>query len=117
MRLKSEIWIAAYLRQCSVAGIFAVIARRGDPSAGAIFIKLLADGARTRLFVPAPQVLSESGERKWIAARKGAWIEESEADAIIGREAEFDSDLWVVAIEDREGRHLLADHLVEGEGV
>jgi hypothetical protein len=117
MRLKSQIWVSAYLRQCSAAGIFAVVARRGDPSAGAIFIKLLAEGERTRLFVPAPQMLSENGERKWMAARGGDWLAEAEADAIIEREAEFDSDLWVVAVEDREGRHLLADHLVEGEGI
>lgn len=115
MRLKSQIWVSAYLRLCSAAGIFAVVARRGDPSAGAIFIKVLADGERTQLFVPAPQTLSETGERKWMAARDGAWLDEKEADAIIDREAEFDSDLWVVAVEDREGRHLLAGHLVEGE--
>jgi len=115
MRLKSEIWVAAYLRQCASHGIFAVVARRGDPSAGAIFIKLVAAGERTHLFVPAPQMLTGDGERKWIPARDGAWLAEGDADALIAREAEFDSDLWVLAVEDRDGRHLLADHLVRGE--
>ena len=62
-----------------------------------------------------PVAHTGDGERKWIPARDGAWLAEGDADALIAREAEFDSDLWVLAVEDRDGRHLLADHLVRGE--
>ena len=40
LRLKSEIWVKAYLRRCAVAGIDAVLLRRGDVDAGAIYIKV-----------------------------------------------------------------------------
>ncbi|MGA9817318.1 MAG: DUF1491 family protein, partial [Pseudolabrys sp.] len=29
MRLKSGIWVAAYLRRCNVEGVFAAVRRRG----------------------------------------------------------------------------------------
>jgi hypothetical protein len=40
MRLKSGIWVAAYIRRCHLEGAFAAIRRRGAEEAGAIFIKL-----------------------------------------------------------------------------
>ena len=40
MRLKSGIWVSAYVRRCYVEGVFAVIRRRGADEAGAIFIKV-----------------------------------------------------------------------------
>ena len=40
MRLKSGIWVAAYLRRCAVEGVFAAVRRRGAEEAGGIFIKI-----------------------------------------------------------------------------
>ena len=40
MRLKSAIWVAAYIRRCYGEGAFAAVRRRGAEDAGAIFIKL-----------------------------------------------------------------------------
>ena len=47
MRLKSAIWVAAYVRRCNVEGVFAAVRRRGAEEAGAIFIKIARlDGTR-----------------------------------------------------------------------
>ena len=55
MRLKSGIWVAAYLRRCNIEGAAAVVRRRGANEAGAIFIKInKLDGAAV-LYGPAPQ--------------------------------------------------------------
>ena len=55
MRLKSGIWVAAYVRRCNVEGVFAAVRRRGADEAGAIFIKInRLDGTAT-LYGPAPQ--------------------------------------------------------------
>ena len=40
MRLKSAIWVAAYVRRCYIEGAPAVVRRRGAEEAGAIFVKI-----------------------------------------------------------------------------
>jgi hypothetical protein len=99
LRLKSSIWVAAYVRRCSSAGAFAAISRRGDESAGAIFVECLhRDG--TDLYGPR---FREDGGRAFEKLMENATnLEVAER---IEREARFDSDLWLVTVEDREGRH------------
>ena len=47
MRLKTSIWVAAYLRRCQAAGVFGAVRRRGAEEAGAVFVKVaLLDAAR-----------------------------------------------------------------------
>ena len=36
---------------------------------------------------------------------------ETEADAYLARQIEFDPDIWIVSVEDRQGRHFLEDWL------
>ena len=36
MRLKSSIWVAAYLRRCQTEGIFGAVRKRGAEEAGAV---------------------------------------------------------------------------------
>ena len=55
MRIKSNIWVAAYLRRCQTENIFGVVRRRGAEEAGAIFIKLALLDGNAVLFTPAPQ--------------------------------------------------------------
>jgi hypothetical protein len=112
MRLKSEIWVKAYLRRCHSSGLAAVLVRRGDVDAGAIYIKVShLDGTAT-LYGPAPAGLAGAQEeRRWQACLKPDAAPESDADAYLARQADFDPDIWIVAVEDRLGRHLLDDWL------
>ena len=114
MRLKSEIWVKAYLRRCASKGAFAVVMRHGDDDAGAIFIKVVRAGAHAAVFAPAPAGLDDADfDRRWVAALGGNFVPEREAEAALAREIGFDSDLWIVEVEDRAGRHFLGDDLVE----
>ena len=62
MRLKSGIWVAAYVRRCNVEGLFAAVRRRGAEEAGAIFIKInRLDGTGT-LFGPASQTAFDDAQ-------------------------------------------------------
>ena len=36
---------------------------------------------------------------------------ETEADAYLERQIDFDPDIWIVSVEDRQGRHFLEDWL------
>ena len=58
MRLRSDIWVAAYLRRCGVEGASAVLRRRGAAEAGAIFVKVDHLDGRATLYEPAPQSLA-----------------------------------------------------------
>ena len=57
MRLKSGIWVAAYLRRCNVEGVFAAVRRRGAEEAGAIFIKINRLDGTGVLYGPAAQAV------------------------------------------------------------
>lgn len=107
MRLRSDIWIAAYLRRCDVEGVTAVLRRRGAAEAGAIFVKVdRLDGA-CALFGPAPQSEVDHDARLFARMHKEEWVDPATAEARLAREIGFDSDLWIVEVEDRMGRNFL----------
>ncbi|MFN3960789.1 MAG: DUF1491 family protein [Parvularculaceae bacterium] len=99
-RLKTEIRVAAQLRRAAAAGAFATIARKGDSDAGALAVKIYLGARRARLFVEGRD---EKGELVW-REPLGGEAEESAVDAFLEKEIRFDRDLWIVEIEDREGR-------------
>jgi hypothetical protein len=107
-RLTSEFWVAAYLRRVMGEGAFAALRKRGAAEAGAIFVKLdLLDG-RARLYGPAPQTLAaDDGGRRFARLHKDDAIAPFDAEERLAKEARFDSDLWIVEIEDRAGRSFL----------
>ncbi|HEY4924043.1 MAG TPA: DUF1491 family protein [Roseiarcus sp.] len=109
MRLRADIWVSAYLRRCAVEGAVATLRRRGAAEAGAIFVKVDRLDGSAALFGPAPQSeLSERGvERMWSRAHKDEWVDEAEVEKRLMREINFDPDLWIVEVEDRQGRHWL----------
>lgn len=100
-RLRSDFWVSAYLRRCNGAGAPAVLRRRGSPEAGAIHVVLdRLDGVQV-LYGPAPQMLlDDSGERLFVEIARGDALAVS---ARLDRELRFDSDLWIVDVEARDG--------------
>jgi hypothetical protein len=115
MRLRAEFWVKGYLRRCAVEGASAVVVRHGDDDAGAIFIKIDRLDGTCLLFGPAPAGLDGAeSDRRWISLLSPRDAATEKADAILEREAKFDSDLWLIEVEDRKGRHFLDDSIVTG---
>ena len=113
MRLKSEIWVKAYLRVAAAGGCPGVVARHGDDEAGAIFIKVSRLDGTALLFGPAPAGFDGvDQERKWIPWHRSATAPEAEVDAVMEREAKYDSDLWLIEIESPRGTHFLDSWLL-----
>jgi hypothetical protein len=114
MRVRADIWVAAYLRRCAVEGAAAVLRRRGAAEAGAIFIIVDRLDGRAALYAPAPQseLATHGVERLWSRAHKEEWIEPAAVEKRLAREIAFDPDIWIVEVEDREGRNWL--DLAEG---
>lgn len=110
MRLKSAVWVAAYLRRCQVENVPAVLRRRGAAEAGAIFIKICRLDGRADLYGPAPQSAFEEAhpaERAFSRLTKIESCAEADAEAMLARELKFDPDIWIVEAEDVQGRHFL----------
>ena len=117
MRLKAEIWIQAYLRAARAGGAYATVVRHGDDDAGAIFIKIRRLDGTADLYVPAPTGLGDSeraAERVWVKGLS-AGSNDADVDQQLAKEVRFDSDAWVVEVEDRQGRHFLDDWLARGD--
>ncbi len=114
MRLKTGIWVAAYLRRCQVEGLAAVLRRRGAEEAGAIFIKVSRLDGTADLYGPAPQSAFDEArpsERVFSPSLAALPAPEADTESYLTRQLRFDPDLWIVEVEDRAGRHFL-DHIV-----
>jgi hypothetical protein len=110
MRLKSAIWVAAYIRRCHIEGAFAAVRRRGAEEAGAIFVKLNRLDGTAELFGPAPQSVFDDArpaDRLFIRCLGELPAAEAKVEERLAREMRFDPDVWIVEIEDRAGRHFL----------
>jgi hypothetical protein len=109
MRLKSSIWVAAYLRRCQNEGVFGAVRRRGAEEAGAVFIKLALLDGNAMLYAPAPQTAYDDSrpiERVFAASPPQPVLEQA-VEERLAKEIRFDPDVWIVEIEDRAGRHFL----------
>jgi hypothetical protein len=99
-RLKSEIWVSAYLRRCAGEGANGYVVRKGDDTSGSVLVRInLLDG-RSRVFVAT---YAGNGERVWLSALNTNPASDADAEAYITRAVARDGDLWVIEIEDRAG--------------
>jgi hypothetical protein len=115
MRVKSHIWVSAYLRRLNASFVPAALIRRGDADAGAIYIKVAALDGTCQVFAPLSaefaksvsngQILLEDG-RAWQPAYPSS-AAEADADAYLARHASRDPDIWILEIEAPDGRHLI----------
>lgn len=101
MRLISDFWVAAVLRDVRAQSGFAYLARQGAAAAGAIFIKVYRKTGGAELYGPAPQIFYDGGphadERRFIAVLP--YADEARLDEKLQRELDFDPDIWIVEIE------------------
>jgi hypothetical protein len=110
MRLKSALWVAAYLRRCHVEGVFAAVRRRGAEEAGAVFVRVSRLDGTSDLFGPAPQSAFDAAEgmgRAFAPSLAAQTAPDADVEAYLTRQIKFDPDVWVVEIEDRAGRSFL----------
>lgn len=103
-RLTSDIWVAAYLTRLRLSDIPAFVTRKGDATAGTVLVKLNTLDGQAQAFQRSFDLMT--GERAWVTLAEGS---EQDVDASLTKQAEFDPDLWIIEVEDRQGRHLLDD--------
>lgn len=102
MKLTAEIWVSAYLTRLRLIEVPAFVVQRGDATAGAVLVKLNTLDGQARCYQRSFDLMT--GDRKWMVLAEGA---EADVDASVAKQRSFDPDLWVIEVEDRQGRHLL----------
>jgi hypothetical protein len=110
LQLTTDVWVAALIRRAELGGAFATVAMKGDARAGAVLVK--ASNRRSGVVRLYAEATRGDGERVWMQPRPGET--EAELDAYATRARRIDPDLWLVEVEDGEGRHFLTE-AVEGE--
>lgn len=101
-RLTARFWVDAYLARLRLQDIPAFVVAHGDDTAGAILVKLNTLDGQASAYMREFDLMSDT--RHWAVLAEGG---EDAVDAAIARQRRFDPDLWVVEVEDRQGRHLL----------
>jgi hypothetical protein len=109
MRLKSAIWVAAYLRRCQTAGVFGAVRRRGAEEAGAVFVKVATLDGNATLYVPAPQTVYDDSRPvdRYFVPVSAEPLPEQKVEDRLAKEIRFDPDAWIVETEDKAGRQFL----------
>ncbi|MEM7489624.1 MAG: DUF1491 family protein [Pseudomonadota bacterium] len=103
-RLTAAFWVAAYRKRLELHDIPCFVTAHGDDTAGAVLVKLNTLDGRASVHQRGFDLTT--GDRVWTVLAEG---DERDCDAAIARQRGFDPDLWVLEVEDRQGRHLLGE--------
>lgn len=101
--IPAHLWVSALLRRATSAGAFATIVHRGDEERGDVLVKVTRARGEARLYAPA---FNPDGPAMF---ERLAGEDEQAVDEAIRKRLGRDRDLWVVEIEDRDGRHFLTE--------
>ena len=101
-KLTARFWVDAYLARLRIFDIPAFVVAHGDDTGGAVLVKLATLDGQAVLFQRSCDLMT--GDRRWVELSSGA---ERDVDEAVTRQRGFDPDLWVIEVEDRQGRHLL----------
>lgn len=100
-RLTSEFWIQAYLTRLRGANIPAFVTARGDATAGAVLVKINTLDGQAQAF---QRSYDETGTRIWITLSEGT---DADVESALSKQRNFDPDIWIIEVEDKQGRSLL----------
>jgi len=97
MRVTTDFFAAALLRQLRGVGAFAYLVRRGAHEAGSLFILHHRHDGGVDLYGPAPQSLyhDENMADQRLFIRLACGENSHEAQARLEKELDFDPDLWI----------------------
>ena len=106
--VKTEIWVKAHLALCFSKGLTVVIANKGAPEAGAVYVQITMSNQEARVLAPAPgPAFDELGNRTWSLPLGKEPVTPQQAQEYFNRQRSFDRDIWILDIDDRAGTGLL----------
>lgn len=110
-RLPARLWIDALIRRAQLAGSSAFVTQHGDDDRGDVLLKVARLDGTAAAYVPSTSL---EGERVFLNLLiQGVGPDEASVDEYVRRAKSRDSDLWIIEIEDREGRTFLTEPVEE----
>lgn len=103
-RLRSKIWVQAYLKRLEIQNIAAYVTAHGDDHSGAILIKVIKMDGSAQLYQKTFDL--QSNKNAWVRISEGL---DKEIDSLLEKQKIYDPDLWVVEIESASGQNYLDD--------
>jgi hypothetical protein len=101
-RIPTDLWVGAQVRNCATRNIPVYISRRGAPAAGTVMVKIVLRDKTCRLLNQSRDL---DGNLGWMDVFDGAMVDEKKADEYIHRTTARDPDLWVIEVEEAEGKN------------
>ena len=104
-QLRTDIWCGAFVRRHNDAGQMCVVARKGDPVAGQVWVEVDHLNGEHSLYVPAPTMMRSQSLDGRAYERRYDRVDAQKVKDRVEREAEFDPDFWLIVLESRSGEH------------
>ncbi|MEE2920834.1 MAG: DUF1491 family protein [Pseudomonadota bacterium] len=106
-RLPTKVWVDALVRRAQVAGAAAFVLQSGDEERGDVLVKVARLDGTAAVYTPT---MNLDGDRIFLdLIVQGIGPDEAGVDAYVRKARDRDRDLWVIEIEDRDGRHFLTE--------
>lgn len=99
LRLRSDLWCAAFIRRHNDLGHFCVVSCKGDPAAGQIWVEVDHLNGSVSLYTPAPALAQNVDNAARLFEHRFDHVETEKCRDRINQERQFDPDLWVIALE------------------
>lgn len=109
MDLHTDVWASALIRRAELGGASAFVTRKGDVRGGDVLVKVSTLDGKARLYTTARD---GEGELIWLDLSAGSLGDDERAvDDYARKRSGRDPDLWIVEIEDKEGRTFLTERI------
>tara|TARA_X000000950_G_scaffold269264_1_gene347677 strand:- start:8814 stop:9134 length:321 start_codon:yes stop_codon:yes gene_type:complete len=102
VRLRSKIWVQAYLKRLELQSIAAYVTAHGDDHSGAILIKVMKMDGSAKLYQKTFDL--QNNRNAWVKILDGL---DAKIDTLLEKQKVNDPDLWVVEIESASGENFL----------
>ncbi|MBN8649383.1 MAG: DUF1491 family protein [Caulobacterales bacterium] len=109
--LKTSIWVSALIKRAEIGGAFGYVIRKGDVDNGSVIVKIQIDRENSKLLIPSrdlsgnlifvditSNIIKNTNENK-----------EQQIETYIKKRINQDLDIWVIEIEDKNGRDFLIE--------
>ena len=101
-RVRSKIWVQAYLKRLEIQNISAYVTAHGDDHSGAILIKVIKMDGSAQLYQKTFDL--QNNRNAWVKILEGL---DMEIDTLLEKQKVNDPDLWVVEVESVSGQNYL----------